>query len=731
MGIKNFTPRLYQQAILGTAARFHTLVALPTGLGKTAISVMLASQRLSQYPGSKIVILAPTRPLIDQHRASFKKYLDCEAESEILSGYVEPEKRKELWDKNQIFFCTPQTLQNDVISGRISLDKVSMLCFDEAHRAAGDYAYVFLAKQYLQQAEFPRILALTASPGSDMDKIKEVVSNLFIEKVEVRTENDKDVRPYIQEVSTEWVEVELPDEFKVVHKHLELCFKSKIEQLKKYSYMQQDTKYLTKKDILKFQAQLQAMIARGERDFEIMKSVSVAAEAIKVEHALELIETQGLSPLLEYFESVYEQSRASKTKAAQNIAKDVNFRTAYLKAKLLDDNIEHPKLGKLKSIVQNEIDNNSGIKILVFSHFRDMAGKIESELKLLDGVNCSIFVGQQKKKGKGMSQKEQLSILDDFRAGKINVLISTSVGEEGLDIPQVDLVIFYEPVPSEIRKIQRQGRTGRLEKGRVIVLLAKDTRDIGYKWAAYHKEKRMYRNLQSLKGDIVPEQHITLDKFVPEERLRIFADTREKGSKIIEFLSDEGFFIDLKRLDIGDYILSKNVAVEFKTKQDFADSIVDGRLLEQIKQLKKSYPKPLIIVEGEEDIYSLRNIHPNAIRGILATIAVSYSIPVLYTKDSQDTAHLLSIIAKREQDESGRDFSPHASKPKTDRELQEYIVSSLPNIGGSLAKELLRNFKTIRQIINADEESLKQIENLGDKKAKEIKRIIEKVYEGI
>jgi Fanconi anemia group M protein len=360
-----------------------------------------------------------------------------------------------------------------------------------------------------------------------------------------------------------------------------------------------------------------------------------------------------------------------------------------------------------------------------------MAGKIESELKLLDGVNCSIFVGQQKKKGKGMSQKEQLSILDDFRAGKINVLISTSVGEEGLDIPQVDLVIFYEPVPSEIRKIQRQGRTGRLEKGRVIVLLAKDTRDIGYKWAAYHKEKRMYRNLQSLKGDIVPEQHITLDKFVPEERLRIFADTREKGSKIIEFLSDEGFFIDLKRLDIGDYILSKNVAVEFKTKQDFADSIVDGRLLEQIKQLKKSYPKPLIIVEGEEDIYSLRNIHPNAIRGILATIAVSYSIPVLYTKDSQDTAHLLSIIAKREQDESGRDFSPHASKPKTDRELQEYIVSSLPNIGGSLAKELLRNFKTIRQIINADEESLKQIENLGDKKAKEIKRIIEKVYEGI
>jgi ERCC4-related helicase len=732
MGIKNFKPRLYQQTIFGTASQFHTLVALPTGLGKTAISVMLASQRLKQYPESKIVILAPTRPLIDQHKTSFENYLELESEKlQVLSGSVTPEERAKLWEQGVIFFCTPQTLQNDVISGRISLKNVSMLCFDEAHRAIGDYSYVFVAKQYLKQAEFPRILALTASPGSDMSKIKEIVANLFIEKIEVRTDKDQDVAPYIQEVDTEWIEVELPDEFKLIHKYLSMCYKTKLDEIRQLGYLTDNPKFFTKKDLLIFQGQMHASIAKGERDFSMLRAVSLAAEAIKVEHALELIETQGLSPLMDYFESVFESSKTSKVKATQNLVKDVNFRTAYLKSKMFTDNIEHPKIAKLRSIVQNQVDNNPDVKILVFSHYRDMARKLSQELSTLQNVKCSTFVGQAKKKGEGMSQKEQLRILDCFRAGEYNVLISTSVGEEGLDIPQVDIVIFYEPVPSEIRKIQRQGRTGRLEKGRVIILVAKDTRDVGYKWAAYHKEKRMHKNLASLKQDVIPDRPITLDKFIPEQTLKVYADTREKGSKIIELLSEDGFFIELKRLDVGDYILSKDVGVEFKTRQDFVDSLIDGRLLEQIKSLKKTYQKPLIVVEGTEDIYGMRNIHPNAIRGLMATIALSYGIPILFTTDSKDTAELLSIIAKREQETGDKEFSPHSTKPKTDKEIQEYVVSSLPNVGGALAKDLLRRFKTIKTIINATEDELQEVANLGKKKASDIKRISEKEYEGI
>ncbi|MBW3017102.1 DEAD/DEAH box helicase, partial [Candidatus Woesearchaeota archaeon] len=486
MGIKNFKPRLYQQTIFATCSRHNTLVALPTGLGKTAICTMLAAHRLSLYPKSKIIVLAPTRPLIDQHRTTFEKMLDVENYSElseVLSGFTEPDKRKLLWSEKQIFFSTPQTLQNDIISGKADLSDVSMICFDEAHRAVGDYSYVYIAKQYLKQAKYPRILALTASPGSDKEKIKEIVSNLFIEKIEVRTDKDKDVAPYVQEVHTEWVEVDLPPELKIVHKYLLHCIKTKIADLKKYNIVH-NIRHYSRQELLQLQASLQSMIAQGEKSFEVLKSVSLSAEALKAEHALELIETQGLSPLLDYFETIFEQSRQRKTKAVQNLVSDVNFKTAYLKAKQFSEDIEHPKLAKLRQIIQNEIDNNPDVKMIVFSHFRDMASRISKEIALVENAKAAVFVGQAKKKGQGMSQKQQISVLEDFRQGNYNILISTSVGEEGLDIPQVDIVIFYEPVPSAIRKIQRQGRTGRMEKGRVIILVTRDTRDVGYRWSS-------------------------------------------------------------------------------------------------------------------------------------------------------------------------------------------------------------------------------------------------------
>jgi len=732
MGIKNFQPRLYQQTIFATCTKHNTLVALPTGLGKTAICAMLAAHRLSLYPQSKIIVLAPTRPLIDQHYKTFENYLDVpnfNEKSEVLSGTTEPGKRTQEWTEKQLVFATPQTLQNDLISGKANLRDVSLLCFDEAHRAVGDYSYVYIAKQYMKQGKFPRILALTASPGSDMEQIKELIANLFIEKIEVRTDKDKDVEPYIQEVTTEWVEVELPPELRIIHKYLLSCLKSKIEELKKYGYAK-EARHFSRSELLGMQAQLQGLLAQGDKSFEVLKSLSVAAEAMKVEHALELVETQGISPLLEYFGVLFEQSRLKKSKAVQNLVQDINFKTAYMKAQGFSSEHEHPKLVKLRQVVQKEIDNNPGVKMIVFSHYRDMASRIFDELVLVDGAKPAVFVGQTKKKGDGMSQKEQIRVLDEFREGNYNILISTSVGEEGLDIPQVDLVVFYEPVPSAIRKIQRQGRTGRLEKGRVIVLITKDTRDVGYRWSAHHKEGRMYRSIKQIKDDLgqVNVQMPKLTDFMSnEEKMKIYVDTREKGSKKIEILADEGFLVELKRLDTADYVLSKDVGVEFKTIQDFADSIVDGRLLSQLRELKKNYPKPLIIVEGEQDLYSARNLNPNAIKGMLATIVSSYNIPILFTKNEKETAQFLAMIARREQEEK-KDFSPHSQKPKTQREIQEYVVSSLPNVGGSLSRELLRQFKTIKAIVNASEEELKKVENMGDKKAKQIKELVEKDY---
>ncbi|HLD96739.1 MAG TPA: DEAD/DEAH box helicase, partial [Candidatus Nanoarchaeia archaeon] len=208
--IKGFTPRLYQETILATAATKNTLVVLPTGLGKTNIFLMLAAHRLKTYPNSKILLIGPTKPLIDQYRDVFSKHFEIpEEKMTVLTGMVAAEKRAGLWEKSAVIFSTPQGLENDLLAGKISLEDVTLLGFDEAHRGVKEYSYVWIAKQYIKTARFPRVLALTASPGSDIEKISEVCKNLFIEEIEVRTEADPDVKPYVQEISVEWVNVDL------------------------------------------------------------------------------------------------------------------------------------------------------------------------------------------------------------------------------------------------------------------------------------------------------------------------------------------------------------------------------------------------------------------------------------------------------------------------------------------------------------------------------------------
>ncbi len=734
--IKNFEPRLYQQTIFATCINKNTLVVLPTGMGKTNIFLMLASHRLRQYPNSKILFIGPTRPLIDQYKEVFKKHFEIEEEKLVIfTGMVKPEKRAELWKDAKIIFSTPQGLENDIISRRINLEEVSLLGFDEAHKAVKDYSYVWIAQQYNKLAKYPRIIALTASPGSDIEHISEVCKNLFIEDIEVRTDKDHDVKPYVQDMEIKWLEVELPESFRQIQKYLKDCVKSKLDEIKKYGYMPQINGNMGKKDLLGLQAALHSEIAHGNKNFGILKTISLLAEVMKAGHGLELLETQGITALYKYLNKLIEESRTTKVKAVKNLVMDVNFKSALIKTEgLFNEKIEHPKLDELKKIIKKSITENKDIKMIVFNQYRDNAAKIVEELNKIGGINSELFVGQMKKGDTGLTQKKQKEILDKFRAGEFNAIVSTSIGEEGLDIPKVDDVIFYEPIPSAIRTIQRKGRTARHKKGRVIVLVAKNTRDVSYRWSAFHKENRMYRTLETLKRKIssplMQKKEQTLERFIPEEdKVTIFADTREKGSGVIKELIELGVNIKLKMLKVGDYILSERVAVELKTIRDFVDSIVDNRLLQQIKELKVNFERPVVLVEGTEDIYSMRKIHPNAIRGMLATIAVSYGIPIIYSKNYKETASYLHIIAKREQEDGKRDFNLHGErKPLTLKEQQEYIVSSLPGVGPGLARPLLKKFRTIKKIINAKQEKLEKVEKIGPKKAAEIKKVTESEY---
>lgn len=725
--LKDFTPRLYQQTILGTAANKNTLVVLPTGLGKTAIAFLLAAQRLHHYPRSKILMLSPTKPLCEQHVDTFRRHLEIEPDKIVLfTGSVPPEKRGELWKEAQVVISTPQGLENDVINRRVKLEEVSLLIFDECHHAMKEYAYVWLAQQYEKQCSFPRILGLTASPGSDMEKIKEICQNLFIEKVEVRTEQDADVKPYVQPIKIEWVKVDFPAEYQKTRILLQDCRKSKLLEAQRHGYC--NSTNITKGELLQLQRELHQKISKGVRDFELLRSISVIAEALKVEHALELLESQGIQQVHSYLQKMQQESLTSKVKAVQNLVIDENFKSAaYLTEELVQKNIQHPKLIKLNELVQQELQEHPNAKIIIFTQFRNSAEQIVQELNQ-NTISNSIFVGQAKKNGTGFSQKQQKDILDRFRVGDFSVLIATSVAEEGLDIPKVDKVIFYEPVPSAIRSIQRRGRTGRLEKGEVTVLITSNTRDEAYRWSSHHKEKRMFRNLEELRRGFSPPSEPPLQKFVPEEQVvAILADHREKDNRTVKELIDLGVSVKTGQLASADYIVSGRVGVELKKIPDFVASIIDGRLLEQAQALRKNFDKAVLIIEGEEDIYAVRKVHPNSIRGMLASMVLDFRIPVLYTKNPKDTAGLLAVMAKREQD-TARDFSLHERKPQSIQEQQEFLVSALPGVGVVMARNLLNYFGSIKKLVNASKEELRALEGVGEKTSERLLQLFQEEY---
>ncbi|MBI4447819.1 DEAD/DEAH box helicase [Candidatus Woesearchaeota archaeon] len=729
--IKDFKPRMYQEAIFNTCANKNTLVILPTGLGKTKICILSAVHRLNTYPDSKILVLTVTKPLADQIRKEFLKSTNLkEEEVALFTGSVSPEERAKIWQTSKVVVSTPQTAANDVINNRLSLKDVSLMVLDEIHNCVGEYDYVFLCKQYNNAADFQRIIGLTASPGSELDKIREICQNAFIEDIETRTFEDEDVKPYIQKVEMDYVTLELGDALKEVKIHLDACFKNKLKKIKELGYLN-SVAYTSKKQLLGMQKEMQRHIMSGEKDPLIWHALSVAAEAIKAEHALELLESQGISPLNAYFSRLFSEAEKTKVKATKNLVMDADFRMARIKSlELAEKGIDHPKAEELKKIIINELEQNKEAKIMIFAQYRDSASKIMFELNKIGGISAKIFVGQVKKGETGLTQKEQVALLKDFSEGKFNTLVATSVGEQGIDIPSVNLVVFYEPIPSAIRHIQRRGRTGRLSEGKVKILVTKNTRDEAYRWSAHHKEKKMHQHLNELKNKIklTSKAQKSLEEFEEENALKVFADSRENNALIKELIS-LGIEVKTQMLTTADFIVSSRVGIERKTKEDFVNSIIDKRLLQQIGDLKNNFEKPLIIIEGEEDIYSVRNVHPNAIRGMLAAITVSYGIPIVYTKSMQDTAAFIKIIAKREQESVEKDFGVRTErKPLTTKEQQEFIIESLPNIGPTVAKSLLRKFKTIKKVVNAEKDELQEVEKVGPKKAEEIKRILEENY---
>ena len=744
--------RLYQQILAGDVLKNgNTMVVAPTALGKTIIAILVAADRLHKVKNSKVLILAPSKPLAIQHEESFKEFLTQPCTS--ITGAVKSDDRLKRWEESRIICATPQTIESDLLNGRYDLSNVSLIVFDECHHAVGSYSYVYLASRYVRESNFNLILGLTASPGSDKEKIKEVCENLYIQNITVKTEDDADVKPYFNPVEIEWIRIKMSSELEKIKTSVDKTLKMRLKALKTMGVIK--TVSVGKTDILKTLSGVQGEIARSVNpDKELFQAVSILSAVLNIQHAQELIETQGVQTFNKYIARL----RKKKTKAAKSLMWDDNFSRAIKLARNAEKNgWEHPKVREITKIVKKELgsadgqtklkterfddkSNESASKIIVFTQYRDTLEMIHQRLEK-EGIKSAKFFGQGTKDGeKGLTQKEQKAIIKSFRKGEYDVLLSTSVAEEGIDIPAVDLVVLYEPVPSEVRMIQRRGRTGRKRTGRVKVLVTEGTRDEAYYWSSIRKEDRMKNQLINPK--VLDELNASaVERMENEKRVKVldkkednesdlpvvYADSREGNSKVIRHLTEMEMDVKVHSMAVGDYQVSDEVVIERKTTKDFVDSIIDKRLFKQARELSEEFKKPLIILEGE-NIYN-GMLHPNAIRGTLASLALDFRISIIPTRNSQDTAAMIKRIAVREQTGEKTSISIRTDKkPVTMTEQQLFIVESLPNIGPVNAKNLLKHFGSVSNVLNASESDLQEVEGIGKKTAENIRKVIDAKY---
>jgi ERCC4-related helicase len=542
--------RAYQKNIADSAYDKNTLVILPTALGKTVVAILVSSHVLYNHRSKRVLVIAPTRPLVVQHMKSFFSVLKVSQDQLTeITGKTQPVPRTAIWNNKgiRLIFATPEVVRNDLLDNRLNLNDFSLLIFDEAHRAVKDYAYTAIAKQYVNQSEYPVILAMTASPGSDTRRIQDICNNLFIEHLEYRTEEDADVKPYVNPVNVNWQWVSLTSEYDYIRSILGSMLDDKLKWLIQRGFLRskRDKRWIFKRDLIDVGAEIRYNLELSQEELRasLYYALMQQSSALTLLYCVELIESQGSYSLRVFLDRTENESsttgsagaspsRGGAGKAHRSLLNDPRIKE--VRTLLSTLRIDHPKLKCLieilkekmsytpSSVIQTDSNASSNIvakgnyfvKAIVFTQYRDTAQHIVDILNS-NGIKASRFVGQAKKEGDvGMKQEEQAQVLESFRRGEFSVLVATSIAEEGLDIPEVDLVIFYEPIPSEIRYIQRRGRTGRRSAGSVIILVAKDTIDERYLNASKKRMQKMNQTLRNVNSILKPMERTA--SFIPD-----------------------------------------------------------------------------------------------------------------------------------------------------------------------------------------------------------------------
>ncbi|OJJ47912.1 hypothetical protein ASPZODRAFT_131517 [Penicilliopsis zonata CBS 506.65] len=507
--------RDYQFNIAQRGLYHNLLVALPTGLGKTFIAATIMLNWYRWTKNAQIIFVAPTKPLVAQQiSACFGIAGIPRSQTTMLTGEAAPGIRAEEWQQKRVFFMTPQTLINDLKTGIADPKRIVLLVVDEAHRATGGYAYVEVVKFLRRFNQSFRVLALTATPGSTVESVQAVIDGLDIAKVEIRTEQSLDIREYVHSRNIEIETFENSEEMTLCMDLFSSTLQPLVDQLRNLNaYWGRDPMALTAFGLTKARQQWMASDPGRNANMGLKAKLnSIFTVLASLAHAIDLLKYHGITPF--YRHLVHFQSGTGEGpkngKYQRQIVQDESFKKLVNHLQTWTKHPEfigHPKLEYLKSVVLNHfLDRGEGTatengqtdsktRIMIFVHFRDSAEEVTRVLKRYEPmIRPHVFVGQSSAKGsEGMDQKKQLAIVEKFKKGTYNTIVATSIGEEGLDIGEVDLIVCYDSSASPIRMLQRMGRTGRKRAGNITLLLMK-----GKEEDSYMKAKDNYEKMQQM-----------------------------------------------------------------------------------------------------------------------------------------------------------------------------------------------------------------------------------------
>ncbi|SSD61597.1 related to ATP-dependent DNA helicase MPH1 [Saccharomycodes ludwigii] len=545
----NFPIRDYQVDIVQKSLFQNVLATIPTGTGKTFIAstVMLNYYRWTSTKDSKIIFMAPTRPLVAQQIKACLGITGIPYDDTAILLDKSRKNRETIWETKKVFFTTPQVVENDLKRGVLNPKHIILLVIDEAHRARGSYAYVNVVSFIKRFSTSFRVLALTATPAQDLEGVQEIVNNLSISKIELRTEKSEDVSKYMKTRDVVKQIVPLNEEMADIIEKIGVAILPVLQEANECNlYDDTDPSRINSFVALNKSQKVIANPTLPEglkwKYYFILQLLSHVGQMLK------RLKIYGIRVFYNYFQdkliefkTKYDLGKSTNKTAASfyynpiltQLKKDVERLLLTRKYDFLGhDKLQHVK-DELTDFFHNNTSGNDDRRVIIFTELRESALEI---VKIIDSMNdekirSHIFIGQSKgkegfddvkftlkhkKKGKklkdrleyekekvdylqskkdeqkqakelrsssrtcsseeaqlsGMNQKQQKQVINDFKKGIYNVIVCTSIGEEGLDIGEVDLIICYDSTSSPIKNIQRMGRTGRKRDGKILLLLS-------------------------------------------------------------------------------------------------------------------------------------------------------------------------------------------------------------------------------------------------------------------